>query len=196
MGLCPRQDDQRAHRSPPSALGISVYGQRLFRSCVYCRRCALRVTSCAALIDQQHCQYDKHSATFSLPELLLHPHTGPGSSSVTVDPGSESTSEMMCGGGRGGGSGGMTSSFTWLESVNSTMDEIKTLIVNQEVRHVILSPRSHRRLHIHFLQPTYFFPACVGTLSTCASPPTPKTINMRLTRRAQVLIWMPSPTYN
>lgn len=27
----------------------------------------------------------------------------------------------------------MTSSFTWLPSVNSTMDEVKTLIVNQEV---------------------------------------------------------------
>lgn len=38
------------------------------------------------------------------------------------------------GNGDGGGGGGMTSSFTWLESVNSTMDEVKTLIVNQEVQ--------------------------------------------------------------
>ncbi len=37
---------------------------------------------------------------------------------------------MMCG---GDSAGGMTSSFTWLESVNSTMDEVKNLIVNQEV---------------------------------------------------------------
>ena len=28
----------------------------------------------------------------------------------------------------------MTSSFTWLDSVNSTMDEVKTLIVNQQAR--------------------------------------------------------------
>lgn len=85
----------------------------------------------------------KHHEPPPLPELLLHPHTGPGSSSITVDPGSESTSEMMCGGSGGGGGGGMTSSFTWLESVNSTMDEIKTLIVNQEVWRVShIPPRS------------------------------------------------------
>eukprot|EP00904_Undaria_pinnatifida_P003782 jgi/Undpi1/13404/HiC_scaffold_8.g03063.m1 len=40
------------------------------------------------------------------------------------------TSETGC----GGGEGGMTSSFTWLDSVNSTMDEVKTLIVNQQAR--------------------------------------------------------------
>lgn len=87
-------------------------------------------------------EYLRNRHIYPPPEFLLRPHTGPGSSSLTVDPGSESTSEMMCGGGTGDGSGGMTSSFTWLESVNSTMDEIKTLIVNQEVRHIIESPRS------------------------------------------------------
>lgn len=38
-------------------------------------------------------------------------------------------SEMGC----GGGEGGMGSSFTWLDSVNSTMDEVKTIIVNEKV---------------------------------------------------------------
>lgn len=92
----------------------------------------------------------------ALPEFLLHLCAGPGSSSLTIDPGSESTSEMMCGGGGGDGSGGMTSSFTWLESVNSTMDEIKTLIVNQEVRHTIMSPEPTAGL-----TPSYRKPALV-----------------------------------
>lgn len=49
----------------------------------------------------------------------------------------------------------MTSSFTWLESVNSTMDEIKTLIVNQEVRSLIMLPRSPppHALHLYSAQP-------------------------------------------
>ena len=36
----------------------------------------------------------------------------------------------------------MASTFTWLESVNSTMDEVKTLIVNQQV-----TRRRRRRQH-------------------------------------------------
>eukprot|EP00903_Cladosiphon_okamuranus_P015882 g14668.t1 len=89
-------------------------------------------------VDRARCRPLARSTPFRLKtELFVAPPAkskaaGPGSSSVAADPGPESTSEMMCGGGEGGGSGGMTSSFTWLESVNSTMDEIKTLIVNQE----------------------------------------------------------------
>lgn len=55
----------------------------------------------------------------------------------------------------------MTSSFTWLESVNSTMDEIKTLIVNQEVWRVIAHTTAVilRPKHLHFVQPMcYSFP--------------------------------------
>ena len=39
------------------------------------------------------------------------------------------TLEMGC----GGVEGGMTSTLTWMESVNSTMDEAKTLVVKQQV---------------------------------------------------------------
>ncbi|CAM9450632.1 unnamed protein product, partial [Hapterophycus canaliculatus] len=68
-------------------------------------------------------------------ELFLSPAAsrhGAGLPSSTADTGSPSTSEMRCGVRGDGGGGGMTSSFTWLDSVNSTMDEVKTLIVNQE----------------------------------------------------------------
>ncbi|CAM9399124.1 unnamed protein product [Ectocarpus sp. 6 AP-2014] len=68
-------------------------------------------------------------------ELFLAPNANtraPGPSYSAADTGSADTTEMRCGGGGGGGGGGMISRFTWLESVNSTMDEVKTLIVNQE----------------------------------------------------------------
>lgn len=68
------------------------------------------------------------------------PPTAKDASSMSS--GSEAKSEVM---GCGRGQGGLGSSFTWVDSVNSTMDEVKALIISQKkVRQVVSCGSGYR----------------------------------------------------